>query len=86
MLKDGATEYSFGEVEPGTWTLSHSYGPVLWSGQLTEKELISNEPNPKPTVTAKLTLLGEGTRNTGYLEMQVIPGKEKGVINVVVKK
>jgi len=86
MLKDGATEYSFGEVGPGTWTLSHSYGPVLWSGQLTEKELISNEANPKPTVTAKLTLLGEGTNNTGYLEMQVIPGKEQGVIKVVVKK
>lgn len=86
MLKDGATEYSFGEVGPGTWTLSHSYGPVLWSGQLTEKELISNEANPKPTVTAKLTLLGEGTNNTGYLEMQVIPGKEQGVMKVVVKK
>jgi len=86
MLKDGATEYSFGEVTPGTWTLSHSYGPVLWSGQLTEKELISNEANPKPTVTAKLTLLGEGTGNTGYLEMQVIPGRENGIINVVVKK
>ena len=85
MLKEGVTEYSFGEVSPGTWTLSHSYGPVLWSGQLTEKELISNEANPKPTVTAKLTLLGEGTKNTGYLEMQVIPGKEQGKI-IVVKK
>ena len=85
MLKEGVTEYSFGEVSPGTWTLSHSYGPVLWSGQLTEKELISNEANPKPTVTAKLTLLGEGTENTGYLEMQVIPGKEQGKI-IVVKK
>ena len=86
MLKDGVTEYSFGEVSPGTWTLSHSYGPVLWSGQLTEKELISNEANPKPTVTAKLTLLGEGTKITGTLEMQVVPGKEKGRINVVVRQ
>ena len=85
MLKEGVTEYSFGEVSPGTWTLSHSYGPVLWSGQLTEKELISNEANPKPTVTARLTLLGEGTKNTGYLEMQVIPGKENGKIIVVRK-
>ena len=65
--------------------MSHSYGPVLWSGQLTEKELISTEVNPKPPVTAKLTLLGEGTKNTGYLEMQVIPGKEQGKI-IVVKK
>ena len=85
MLKEGMTEYSFGEVGPGTWTLSHSYGPVLWSGQLTEKELISTEANPKPTVTARLTLLGEGTKNTGYLEMQVIPGKENGTIIVVRK-
>ncbi len=85
MLKEGVTEYSFGEVGPGTWTLSHSYGPVLWSGQLTEKELISNEANPKPTLTAKLNLLGEGTKNTGYLEMQVIPGKENGKIIVVRK-
>ena len=58
---------------------------MLWTGQLTEKELISNEANPKPTVTAKLTLLGEGTKITGTLEMQVIPGPEKGRIEVIRK-
>ncbi len=82
MLKEGVSEYSFGEVEPGTWTLSHSYGPVLWSGQLTEKELIADKDDPVETLRVPLTLLGEGTRNTGSLEMVVIPGKEKGIIVV----
>lgn len=78
MLKEGQDEYVFEDLDPGNWVLNHSYGPVLWSGQLTENELISTEANPKPTVTSKLTLLGEGTRTTGVLEMQIIPGREKG--------
>lgn len=85
MLKEGQNEYIFEDIDAGSWTLSHSYGPVLWSGQLTEKELVSTESNPKPTVTAKLTLMGEGTKTTGTLEMQVIPGREKGRI-VVIRK
>ncbi len=85
MLKEGQTEYVFDELDPGQYVLNHSYGPVLWSGQLTEKELISQEANPKPTVTAHLTLLGAGTQVTGSLEMQVIPGKEKGKMIVTVK-
>jgi hypothetical protein len=48
--------------------------------------VISDEANPKPTVTSKLTLLGEGTKTTGTLEMQVIPGKEKARIRIVVSK
>jgi hypothetical protein len=78
MLKEGQDEYVFEDLDPGNWVLNHSYGPVLWSGQLTENELISTEANPKPTVTSRLTLLGEGTRTTGVLEMQIIPGREKG--------
>ena len=66
--------------------MSHSYGPVLWSGQLSEADVISNAANPQPTVTAKLTLLGEGVKTTGTLEMQVIPGKEKARIRIVVVK
>ncbi|MCR5715010.1 MAG: family 43 glycosylhydrolase [Bacteroidales bacterium] len=85
MLKEGQDVYTFDDIDPGNWSLSHAYGPVLWSGQLTEKELISDEANPKPTVTAKLTLLGEGTKITGTLEMQVIPGPEKGRIEVIRK-
>ena len=85
LLKEGQDVYTFDDIDLGNWSLSHAYGPVLWSGQLTEKELISDEANPKPTVTAKLTLLGEGTKITGTLEMQVIPGPEKGRIEVLRK-
>ena len=53
---------------------------------LTEADVISNAANPQPTVTAKLTLLGEGAKTTGTLEMQVIPGKEKARIRIVVVK
>ena len=85
-LKENVNEYWFDDITAGTWTLSHSYGPVLWSGQLTEAQVISNEANPKPTVTSKLTLLGEGAKTTGTLEMQVIPGKEKARIKIIVVK
>ena len=82
MLKDGVDEYVFDDIDPGNWVLNHSYGPVLWAGQLTEKELISNAANPQPTVTATLTLMGVGTKVTNTLMMKVIPGKEKGKIVV----
>lgn len=86
MLKEGQNEYVFDNIDPGNWVLNHSYGPVLWSGQLTEKELISNAANPEPTVTAHLTLLGAGTETTGSLEMKVIPGPQNGKVIVIIKK
>lgn len=82
MLKDSVDEYVFDDITPGEWILNHTYGPVLWAGELTEKELISNNPSPKPTVTATLTLMGVGTKVTNTLMMKVIPGKEKGKIVV----
>ena len=87
MMKEGQDEYVFDNVTPGNWILNHAYGPVLWAGELSEKELISNEANPKPTLEVeKLTLLGEGVKVTGSLSMQVIPGKESGKIVVKVKR
>ncbi len=85
MLKEGTMEYSFEDLDAGTWTLSHSYGPVLWSGQLTEKDVISTAADPEPTVTAKLTLLGEGTKKTGTLEMKIIPGRQKARMVITVR-
>ena len=82
MLKDGVDEYVFDDIDPGNWVLNHSYGPVLWAGELTEKELISNAADPQPTVTARLTLMGVGTEITNTLMMKVVPGKEKGKIVV----
>lgn len=85
MLKEGVTEYVFEDIDPGMWVLNHSYGPVLWSGELTGKELISDKKNPKPTVEAFLTRLGKGTEVTGNLMMKIIPGKEKGKIVVTIE-
>ena len=85
MLKEGQSEYVFDNIVPGEWVLNHTYGPVLWAGELTEKDLISKKDNPKPTVEARLTLMGVGDKVTGSLEMKVIPGKECGKI-VVIKK
>jgi len=82
MLKEGQEEYVFDNITPGKWVLNHSYGPVLWSGELTEKELISTKADPKPTVTAVLTPLGEGTRAIGTLEMKIIPGEKAGKVIV----
>ena len=84
MLKEGVSEYVFEDIDPGFWVFNHSYGPVLWSGELTEKELISNKKNPAPTIEAFLTEMGTGTKVTGRLMMKVIPGKEKGRIVVTV--
>ncbi len=80
MVRQGQNEYVFDTLVPGTYTLRHAYGPVLWRGELTEKELIGN--SSKPTVTATLTELGVGTNVTGVLEMKVIPGKKRGKIVV----
>ena len=84
MLKEGVDEYVFEDITPGNWNLTHSYGPNLWRGELTEKELISNEADPKPTLDVPLTKLGVGTKITGTLRMKVIPGKEKGKIVVYI--
>ena len=82
MLKEGQTEYRFENLEPGNYVLNHSYGPVLWSGELTEKDLISDASDPQPTVTAFLTQMGAGTSVTGTLEMKVIPGPKGGTMTV----
>ena len=86
MLKEGVDEYVFEHITPGNWNLTHSYGPNLWRGELTEKELISSEADPKPTLDVPLTKLGVGTKVTGTLRMKVIPGKEKGKIVVYIDK
>lgn len=86
MMKEGQDEYVFENVTPGNWILNHAYGPVLWSGELTEKELVSDEVNPSPTLeVSNLTLLGVGDKVTGSLNLKVIPGKESGKI-IVIKK
>ena len=58
---------------------------VLWAGELTEAQLISNAANPQPTVTADLTLMGTGTQVTNILTMKVIPGPKAGKVVVEIK-
>ena len=57
-----------------------SAGPTLWSGQLTEEQVIGT--GDKPTVTAVLTPIGTGTKVLGKMEMKVIPGPQSGKIIV----
>ncbi len=86
MLKDGVDEYVFEDIDPGTWVLNHSYGPVLWSGELTEKELVSHASDPQPTLIVPLTPMGTGTQITHTLMMKVVPGHQNGKIVVYREK
>ena len=79
MLHQGTNEYVFDQIDAGTWTVRHSYGPVLWRGELTASDLIGEGVS----ITADLTELGEGTQVTGMLRMRVERGKDKGRIVIV---
>ncbi len=82
MVKEGVAEYVFENIAPGSeYILRHTFGPVLWRGELTSKELIGS--GDQPTVTATLSKLGTGTEVTGQIDMKVIPGKESGKIVVI---
>lgn len=83
MIKEGLNEYVFDSIVPGEYTLRHTFGPVLWRGELTDAELIGSED--KATVTASLSPLGVGTKVTGQMEMKVIPGAESGKLIVILK-
>jgi xylan 1,4-beta-xylosidase len=80
MTYEGVNEYVFENVVPGTYTLRHTFGPVLWRGELTNAELIGS--GDQPTVTAFLTELGTGLKVEGKMDMKIIPGKESGKIVV----
>jgi len=80
MTFEGVNEYVFDNIAPGTYTLRHTFGPTLWSGQLTEDQVIG--AGDKPTLTADLTPLGAGTKVLGKMQMKVIPGPQSGKIIV----
>ena len=81
MLKEGVDEYVFEGIDPGHWVINHTFGPVLWDGDLTEKDLIGEG---EPGIEAKLTELGHGTTVTGELRMKVVRGKEAGKVVVTI--
>lgn len=80
MTFEGINEYVFDNIAPGTYTLRHTFGPTLWSGQLTEAQVIG--AGGEPTLTADLTPLGTGTKVLGKMQMKVIPGPQSGRIIV----
>ncbi|MBN2863908.1 MAG: family 43 glycosylhydrolase [Bacteroidales bacterium] len=83
MIKEGKNEYVFEGIGPGQYTFSHTFGPALWRGELTNAELIGS--GDQPTVTATLSNLGVGTKVTGQMEMKVLPGKENGKFVVILR-
>lgn len=76
MIKEGVNEYVFDSITPGEYTFRHTFGPVLWRGELTNAQLIGSGENA--TVTDTLTYLGKGLDVLGQMEMKVIPGKQFG--------
>ncbi len=81
MVYEGKNEYVFDTIVPGQYVFRHTFGPVLWRGELTQTELIG--PEDKTTVTDTLSLLGVGLKVLGQMEMKVIPGKESGKFVVI---
>ena len=81
MTNEGINEYVFDNITPDFYTLRHTFGPVLWSGELTDAELTGT--GGQPTVTAFLTELGTGVNVLGKMELKVIPGDKSGKIVVV---
>ena len=83
MVKEGVDEYVFDGIDPGFWTLNHTFGPVLWAGELTEADLIGEG---EPGIESMLTEMGTGTRVTGEMWMKVVRGKEAGKVVVTVRR
>jgi len=80
MTYEGINEYVFDDITPDFYTLRHTFGPVLWSGELTAAELTGS--GNEPTVTAKLSELGKGTEVMGQMNLKVVPGEGSGKIIV----
>ena len=81
MLKEGVDEYVFDGIDPGHWVINHTFGPVLWDGELKAEDLIGEG---EPGITAKLTEIGHGTMVIGELRMKVVRGPEAGKVVVTV--
>jgi xylan 1,4-beta-xylosidase len=83
MIREGKYEYVFENIVPGEYTFRHTFGPVLWRGELTGAQLIGSES--QATVTETLSDLGTGTEVLGKLEINIIPGKESGKFIVTLR-
>lgn len=82
MIKEGVDEYVFEGIDPGYWVINHSYGPVLWAGELTKADLVGEG---EPGIEAKLTEMGTGTKVTAEMWMKVVRGPETGKVVLTIK-
>ena len=83
MIIEGKNEYVFDSIVPGQYTFRHTFGPVLWRGELTKDELIG--PDEKVTKSDTLSSLGKGLEVLGQMEMKVLTGKETGKFVVTLR-
>ena len=83
MIVERKNEYVFENIVPGEYTFNHTFGPVLWKGELTKAQLIGT--GDQATITDTLSHLGEGLKVLGQMEMKVIPGKESGKFVVTLR-
>jgi hypothetical protein len=83
MVIEGKNEYVFDSIVPGQYTFRHTFGPVLWRGELTKAELIGTDE--KATISDTLSSLGKGLEVLGQMEMKVVPGKESGKFVVTLR-
>ena len=83
MIRENKNEYVFDSIAPGQYTLRHTFGPVLWKGELTKADVTGSED--QVTKTDTLSPLGEGLKVLGQMEMKVVTGKESGKFVVMLK-
>ena len=83
MIKEGVDSYVFEGIEPGAWTISHTFGPTLWSGELTAADLIGEG---EPGIEAKLTEMGHGTNVEAEMWMKVVRGPEAGKVVLEIRR
>jgi xylan 1,4-beta-xylosidase len=81
MLTEGKNEYVFDSIVPGQYIFRHTFGPVLWKGELTKAELTGMDD--KAIISENLASLGEGLKVLGKIEMKVVPGKQYGKFIVI---
>jgi len=83
MIKEGVDQYVFDGIDPGYWVINHSYGPVLWAGELSAADLIGEG---EPGIEAKLTEMGTGTQVTAEMWMKVVRGPETGQVVLEIRR
>ncbi len=83
MIVEGKNEYVFENIVPGEYIFRHTFGPVMWRGELTKDHVKGSDD--QATITDTLSDLGTGTEVLGKLGIKVIPGKDSGKFIVTLR-